>query len=232
MPLNPISAIPHSHSLLPKHALPISTQSDPGTAILSLYIYAPPMPLQIILVRTAIRTCTNVRFQHPSIQSWFCWTVSPIILQVTALSPPPDLILRLPSNHAGTSAFNTLQSDPGATHCRYMRLETFIMLAIAFVINLFVVTVFAKGFENSSEAEKNNIGIESAGEYLGETFGESYKYLWAVGLLAAGQVRSVATPAWSSDFSFKSGTHDTRNTTPAPHHLSTSSTRPEVIRTQ
>lgn len=33
------------------------------------------------------------------------------------------------------------------------------------------------------------IGLENAGQYLGDTFGPLMKYVWAVGLLAAGELR-------------------------------------------
>ena len=37
-------------------------------------------------------------------------------------------------------------------------------------------------------ADPNNIGLQSAGELLGQRFGIQSKYFWAVGLFASGQV--------------------------------------------
>lgn len=51
-------------------------------------------------------------------------------------------------------------------------------------INLFVTCVFAAGFYGRGIED---IGLENAGQYLGETYGKSIVYIWALGLLAAGQ---------------------------------------------
>ena len=67
---------------------------------------------------------------------------------------------------------------------RYARLEAGIVLIGAFCINLFVVCLFAHGFYGTPEAKE--VGLASAGAYLGERFGALFKYLWAVGLLASG----------------------------------------------
>ena len=72
----------------------------------------------------------------------------------------------------------------------YMRLENAIMLILAFVINIFVVCVFADGFYDPS-LPPVEIGLESAGEHLAQRFGVLFKYAWAVGLLASGQVATI-----------------------------------------
>ena len=76
--------------------------------------------------------------------------------------------------------------SPSRTHVllRYVRLEAAIVLLGAFCINLFVVCLFAHGFYGTPEAKE--VGLSSAGAYLGERFGTLFKYLWAVGLLASG----------------------------------------------
>lgn len=71
-----------------------------------------------------------------------------------------------------------------------MRLENVIMLILAFVINIFVVCVFADGFYDPN-LPPVEIGLESAGEHLAERFGAPFKYAWAIGLLAAGQVATL-----------------------------------------
>ena len=42
---------------------------------------------------------------------------------------------------------------------------------------------FSRGFYGKT---KEDIGLENAGQYLGETFGTAMRIIWAVGLLAAG----------------------------------------------
>ncbi len=55
----------------------------------------------------------------------------------------------------------------------------------AVIINLFVVGVFAKGFFGKEEVKE--IGLTSAGEYLGQAYGHTLAVIWGLGLLAAGQ---------------------------------------------
>ena len=66
----------------------------------------------------------------------------------------------------------------------YFTLESGITLFVSFIINLFIIAVFAKGFYQTHNA--NDIGLSNAGSVLGDTFGQAAKYLWALGLLAAG----------------------------------------------
>lgn len=65
----------------------------------------------------------------------------------------------------------------------YYNIESAVALVVSLFINVFVLSVFAKGFYGS---EAVDIGLENAGHFLGETFGQQMKYVWAVGLLAAG----------------------------------------------
>lgn len=67
----------------------------------------------------------------------------------------------------------------------YFALEGAVSLFVSFIINLCIVAVFAKGFYGDPDAD--NIGLSKAGENLGERFGKAAKYVWAIGLLAAGQ---------------------------------------------
>lgn len=75
---------------------------------------------------------------------------------------------------------------------RYMRLENLIMLIMAFLINLFVVCVFAKGFYAPDSEQEISIGLETAGFHLAEAYGASFQTVWAVGLLASGQVATIS----------------------------------------
>ena len=65
----------------------------------------------------------------------------------------------------------------------YFSIESAVALAISLAINVCVVSVFARGFHGD---DNDSIGLENAGYYLGRHFGEHMKYIWAVGLLAAG----------------------------------------------
>ncbi|KAL4442469.1 hypothetical protein ABPG77_005053 [Micractinium sp. CCAP 211/92] len=71
---------------------------------------------------------------------------------------------------------------------RFLRLETPLVLLGAFFINLCVICVFAQGFYGTDE----EIGLQAAGDLLAERFGEQFKVFWAIGLLAAGQVSTIA----------------------------------------
>lgn len=66
----------------------------------------------------------------------------------------------------------------------YFYIESALALAVSLVINIFVLSVFAKGFYGKEEGD---IGLENAGQFLGKAFGPQMKYIWAVGLLAAGK---------------------------------------------
>ncbi|TVU49430.1 hypothetical protein EJB05_00743 [Eragrostis curvula] len=83
---------------------------------------------------------------------------------------------------------------------RYYSIESTIALAVSFMINLFVTTVFAKGFYGSKIA--GSIGLENAGQYLQEKFGGGgfpILYIWGIGLLAAGQ-SSTITGTYAGQF--------------------------------
>ncbi|GAX77144.1 hypothetical protein CEUSTIGMA_g4590.t1 [Chlamydomonas eustigma] len=73
----------------------------------------------------------------------------------------------------------------------YMRMENMIMLVFAFIINVFVVCVFAEGFYNPDNPSME-LGLESAGDHLAERYGNTFRIFWAIGLLAAGQVATIS----------------------------------------
>eukprot|EP01113_Clastostelium_recurvatum_P025864 TRINITY_DN3107_c0_g1_i6.p1 TRINITY_DN3107_c0_g1~~TRINITY_DN3107_c0_g1_i6.p1 ORF type:complete len:503 (+),score=82.94 TRINITY_DN3107_c0_g1_i6:313-1821(+) len=68
---------------------------------------------------------------------------------------------------------------------KYYFIESAIALFVSMLINLFVVSVFAKGFYGVPDAD--SIGLLTAGHYLRDKYGETALYIWAIGLLAAGQ---------------------------------------------
>ncbi|KAF5192506.1 Metal transporter [Thalictrum thalictroides] len=82
----------------------------------------------------------------------------------------------------------------------YYSIESTIALLISFMINLFVTTVFAKGFYGSAKAD--SIGLVNAGQYLQEKYGGGLfpiLYIWGIGLLAAGQ-SSTITGTYAGQF--------------------------------
>ncbi|XP_019153266.1 PREDICTED: metal transporter Nramp2-like [Ipomoea nil] len=82
----------------------------------------------------------------------------------------------------------------------YYTIESSLALLVSFLINLFVTTVFAKGFYGSKQAD--NIGLVNAGQYLEEKYGGGLfpiLYIWGIGLLAAGQ-SSTITGTYAGQF--------------------------------
>ncbi|XP_071733302.1 metal transporter Nramp2-like [Rutidosis leptorrhynchoides] len=82
----------------------------------------------------------------------------------------------------------------------YYTIESSAALFISFMINLFVTTVFAKGFYGTSEAD--SIGLVNAGNYLEKMYGGGFipvLYIWGIGLLAAGQ-SSTITGTYAGQF--------------------------------
>ncbi|OWM65664.1 metal transporter Nramp3-like [Punica granatum] len=79
----------------------------------------------------------------------------------------------------------------------YYSIESTVALVVSFIINLFVTTVFAKGFYGTAIAD--SIGLVNAGNYLQEKYGTAILYIWGVGLLAAGQ-SSTITGTYAGQF--------------------------------
>ncbi|KMT19135.1 hypothetical protein BVRB_1g015320 isoform A [Beta vulgaris subsp. vulgaris] len=82
----------------------------------------------------------------------------------------------------------------------YYSIESSVALLVSFMINLFVTTVFAKGFYGTNKA--TSVGLENAGKYLEEKYGGGVLpilYIWGIGLLAAGQ-SSTITGTYAGQF--------------------------------
>ncbi|KAI8028968.1 Metal transporter Nramp3 [Camellia lanceoleosa] len=82
----------------------------------------------------------------------------------------------------------------------YYSIESTVALVISFIINLFVTTVFAAAFYGTDIA--SSIGLANAGQYLEEKYGGGLLpilYIWAIGLLAAGQ-SSTLTGTYAGQF--------------------------------
>ncbi|KAF7659632.1 hypothetical protein LDENG_00295020 [Lucifuga dentata] len=103
---------------------------------------------------------------------------------------------------------------------KYFFIESSIALFISFLINVFVVAVFAEAFYNKSNMEVNaecnatgspladlfplnnatlEVDIYKGGVVLGCFFGPAALYIWAIGILAAGQ-SSTMTGTYSGQF--------------------------------
>ncbi|CAJ1051729.1 natural resistance-associated macrophage protein 2-like isoform X1 [Xyrichtys novacula] len=103
---------------------------------------------------------------------------------------------------------------------KYFFIESTIALFVSFLINVFVVAVFAEAFYNKTNMEVNQecnatgsphtdlfplnngtleVDIYKGGVVLGCFFGPAALYIWAVGILAAGQ-SSTMTGTYSGQF--------------------------------
>ncbi|XP_041366950.1 natural resistance-associated macrophage protein 2-like [Gigantopelta aegis] len=103
---------------------------------------------------------------------------------------------------------------------KYFFIEAAIALFISFLINIFVVSIFAEGFYGRSAAEIYNnciahgnphsyvfntsneevtVDLYRGGVFLGCQFGPAAMYIWAVGLFAAGQ-SSTMTGTYTGQF--------------------------------
>nr|KAG5689044.1 hypothetical protein BaRGS_006440 [Batillaria attramentaria] len=74
---------------------------------------------------------------------------------------------------------------------KYFFIEAAIALFVSFLINVFVVSVFAEGFYGKTAPE--------VGVFLGCQFGLAAMYVWGVGILAAGQ-SSTMTGTYTGQF--------------------------------
>ncbi|CAO2624970.1 Natural resistance-associated macrophage protein 1 [Lemmus lemmus] len=77
----------------------------------------------------------------------------------------------------------------------YFLIEATIALSVSFIINLFVIAVFGQAFYQQTNEE----AVSHAGVILGCLFGPAALYIWAVGLLAAGQ-SSTMTGTYAGQF--------------------------------
>ena len=70
----------------------------------------------------------------------------------------------------------------------YNALESSFWLLVSYILNLSVVGTFAYYAKNSKLGFQSNdeINLYNADEALKSTFGSSARYIWAIGLLAAG----------------------------------------------
>uniref|UniRef100_K1QMU2 Protein Malvolio n=1 Tax=Magallana gigas TaxID=29159 RepID=K1QMU2_MAGGI len=85
---------------------------------------------------------------------------------------------------------------------KYFFVEAAIALFVSFLINVFVTAVFAEGFYGRNVTQvttKLEVDIFRGGVFLGCQFGLAAMYIWAVGILAAGQ-SSTMTGTYTGQF--------------------------------
>jgi len=80
----------------------------------------------------------------------------------------------------------------------YNTIESGISLFISFVISTTVIATFAAYTTMHPNAYKD-LNLLQASDALSETFGQSAKYIWGIGLLAAGQ-SSTMTGTYAGQF--------------------------------
>jgi natural resistance-associated macrophage protein 2 len=74
----------------------------------------------------------------------------------------------------------------------YNAIESAISLGISVFINVFVISTFAIYVINNKDSkEDNELNLSSAAKALEGKLGTSAKYIWAIGLLAAGQAATM-----------------------------------------
>ncbi|KAI5069664.1 hypothetical protein GOP47_0015965 [Adiantum capillus-veneris] len=125
-------------------------------------------------------------------------TTSQAVAVVGALIMPHNIFLH--SALVQSRAIDITSSSHVKEALRYFSIESAFAIFISFIINVFVVSVFAKAFFGTDVAE--SIGLANAGEYLQAQYGGGFfpiLYIWAVGLLAAGQ-SSTMTGTYAGQF--------------------------------
>ncbi|MCO5608493.1 hypothetical protein L7F22_062704 [Adiantum nelumboides] len=125
-------------------------------------------------------------------------TTSQAVGVVGALIMPHNIFLH--SALVQSRAIDISSSSHVKEALRYFSIESAFALFISFIINVFVVSVFAKAFFGTDIAE--SIGLANAGQYLQAQYGGGFfpiLYIWAVGLLAAGQ-SSTMTGTYAGQF--------------------------------
>lgn len=79
----------------------------------------------------------------------------------------------------------------------YYSIESAIALFVSFLVNLFIVTVFAAAFSDPKYRDEASLRV--AGDWLYTNYGLPMKIIWGVGLLAAGQ-SSTMTGTYAGQF--------------------------------
>eukprot|EP01025_Chloroclados_australasicus_P039390 TRINITY_DN4074_c0_g1_i1.p1 TRINITY_DN4074_c0_g1~~TRINITY_DN4074_c0_g1_i1.p1 ORF type:complete len:657 (-),score=91.20 TRINITY_DN4074_c0_g1_i1:420-2138(-) len=127
----------------------------------------------------------------PTIQSAYFSTALGI---VGSLVMPHNIFLH--SSLVLSRKIDTTSDGAKSEAIKYNAVESAVSLAITVVINLSVMSVFAAGFHGK---DIDDVGLSTAGRYLGEEFGQAMEIIWAIGLFAAGQ-SSTMTGTYTGQF--------------------------------
>lgn len=91
------------------------------------------------------------------------------------------------SRHLGTKPTQKKKAEANY----YFAIESTLALITSYLINLAIVVVFAQVFFRPGEPVLSLPGLYDASEVLSNTLGKGARYLWALGLLAAGQCSTM-----------------------------------------
>ncbi|KAI8877488.1 Nramp-domain-containing protein [Backusella circina FSU 941] len=91
------------------------------------------------------------------------------------------------SRHLGTKPSQKKKAEANY----YFAIESTLALITSYLINLAIVVVFAQVFFRPGEPVASLPGLYDASEVLSNTLGKGARYLWALGLLAAGQCSTM-----------------------------------------
>jgi len=81
---------------------------------------------------------------------------------------------------------------------KYCAIESSIALLVSFIINLFVMAVFASAFSDPVKYG-DKATLQLAGEWLHDEYGQAMKIIWGIGILASGQ-SSTMTGTYAGQF--------------------------------
>ncbi|KAJ1909204.1 hypothetical protein IWQ60_011295 [Tieghemiomyces parasiticus] len=120
-------------------------------------------------------------------------SVTQAVGMVGAVIMPHNIFL-----HSALVMSRKIDRSPAAAHGGireanfYFRIESAVALALSFLINMAIMVVFARVFYDPTQPDRALPGLYDAADVLQRALGSrGARYLWAVGLLAAGQTSTM-----------------------------------------
>ncbi|XP_077994125.1 metal transporter nramp1 homolog isoform X2 [Glandiceps talaboti] len=155
-------------------------------AVAFAYMYITVQPDQVEIIKgTLIPWCDNCTSADVQIA---VGTVGAVIM-------PHNIYLH--SALVLSRVINRSQKHKVKEANKYYAIESAIALFVSFVINLFVVAVFAEAFFESETY--TDPSLRKAGVWIYDKYGEAMKIVWGIGILAAGQ-SSTMTGTYAGQF--------------------------------
>ena len=108
---------------------------------------------------------------------------------IGAVIMPHNLFLH--SSLVLTRKINMKDKNQVRDACIYNNIESAFSLIVSFSISAAVIATFAV-YVKSPQYDGEDVDLNTASNALARTFGESSQYIWAVGLLAAGQSSTMS----------------------------------------